>query len=247
MNKDIGPLLKNWKYLPHDINVRIILGQDGARKLQMRIDLGVLQMELDGRPDGRRPYKQDSYLTYFEKRARVSQDQPDRAPFFLTPADCLRLQQESIQYYHRYTALMRLGDFSRVARDTQRNLRVFDFVHQYAKNRTIIRAFEQYRPYVLMMHVRAIASMALEKKHIDEAVLLIDQGIASIQQHYQRYRKSNQNGGAELELLQEWLEDIKARKPQSERERLQYLMDRAIQEEAYETAAKIRDRLRKME
>jgi len=51
-SKDLLPLLKGWDYEPGTINVRKINGMDGQPKLQMRLDLGLLQMELDGRPDG---------------------------------------------------------------------------------------------------------------------------------------------------------------------------------------------------
>jgi len=247
MKKDISRLLKSWQYLPNDVNVRIIVGQDGAKKLQMRIDLGLLQMELDGRPDGRRPHRFDSYLSYFENRARAAALRMDAKPFMLSPIDCLHLQQEAIQYYHRYIALMRLNDYARVARDTSRNLRVFDFVRKYAKDRDIIMAFEQYRPYVVMMHVRALASLAIDKKDLDQAVSLIEQGIETIKKIYHRYHTKMARDGVEVELLQEWLDEVRRRKPLSEREKLQALMNRAIEEEAYETAAKLRDRLRKLE
>src|ERR1043166_4331588 len=69
-NKDILPLLKGWDYEPGTINVRKINGADGQPKLQMRLDLGLLQMELDGRPDGTRPHGCDSLLDYFEKLLR---------------------------------------------------------------------------------------------------------------------------------------------------------------------------------
>ena len=54
--KDIGHILKGWEYEAGTINVRRITGNDGQPKLQMRLDLGLLQMEMDGRPDGERPH-----------------------------------------------------------------------------------------------------------------------------------------------------------------------------------------------
>ena len=42
--KDITPVLKGWDYEPGTINVRKINGVDGSSKLQMRVDLGLLQM-----------------------------------------------------------------------------------------------------------------------------------------------------------------------------------------------------------
>src|SRR5438874_4787656 len=69
-SKDITPLLKGWDYEPGTINVRKISGADGQPKLQMRLDLGLLQMELTGRPDGVRPHGFDSLLDYFEAQLK---------------------------------------------------------------------------------------------------------------------------------------------------------------------------------
>ena len=52
--------------------MRIVPGDDGREKLQMRIDLGLLQMELDGRPDGQRPAGAESLLDHLEARPASS-------------------------------------------------------------------------------------------------------------------------------------------------------------------------------
>ena len=54
MSKDISPILDGWAHDPEELQVRIIAGIDGRDKIQMRIDLGVVQVELEGRPDGLR-------------------------------------------------------------------------------------------------------------------------------------------------------------------------------------------------
>lgn len=63
---DLTEALNEWPYEPGQINVRVIEGNDGDPKIQMRLDLGILQMEVTGRPDGQRPNNCDSYLEYFE-------------------------------------------------------------------------------------------------------------------------------------------------------------------------------------
>src|SRR5436853_2292307 len=67
-NKDIASVLRGWDYEPGTINVRKVNGLDGSPKLQMRLDLGLLQMELTGRPDGLKPHGCESLLDYFEAR-----------------------------------------------------------------------------------------------------------------------------------------------------------------------------------
>ena len=68
MNVDIAEILSQWPFEPGKINVRLIEGDDGEHKIQVRLDLGILQMELDGRPDGLRPQGYDSLLEYYENR-----------------------------------------------------------------------------------------------------------------------------------------------------------------------------------
>ncbi len=55
MSHDIEHLLHDWDFEPDQLQVRIITGNDGKEKIQMRIDLGLIQMEFSGRPDGTRP------------------------------------------------------------------------------------------------------------------------------------------------------------------------------------------------
>lgn len=245
MTDDIGPILDKWKYKPNDINVRLVKGVDGREKVQMRIDLGLLQMNLDGRPDGKRPYRYDSYLTYFEKRVKKSDDKRKR--FKLNPIDCLHLQQESVQYYHRYLALIKLGDYARVARDTRKNLRIFDFVSKYCQDEQIHWSFEQYRPYVIMMHTRALASISLDNRNYDEAIALIEKGVAQIESFYDTHSERADSQKFELEFLKKWLTEIREKRPLSEREKLQKELQQAIKSEEYERAAEIRDLLRYLE
>ncbi|HRX81229.1 MAG TPA: DNA helicase UvrBC, partial [Pirellulaceae bacterium] len=51
----LDELLRDWSYEPQALGVRIVTGSDGRDVLQMRIDMGVLQLEMEGRPDGARP------------------------------------------------------------------------------------------------------------------------------------------------------------------------------------------------
>ena len=55
---------------PEGVQVRVITGEDGSEKIQMRIDLGLIQMEINGRPDGERPEGFESLLDVYEARAR---------------------------------------------------------------------------------------------------------------------------------------------------------------------------------
>ena len=49
MAEHIDPILRNWPYDPQTLSVRKVKGPDGRDVLQMRVDLGILQLEATGR------------------------------------------------------------------------------------------------------------------------------------------------------------------------------------------------------
>src|SRR5258707_1822183 len=168
MSLDLNTVLKDWPHEPGMIKVRKVTGLDGRDKLQLRIDLGVLQMEMTGRPDGLRPHGCDSLLSYHQNRAQLAEASGN--DYELSAEDCSELQQEGIQYYHRYISLFQLNDFAGVIRDTQRNLDLFSFVSSHADPEELASSFEQFRPYVIMMNTRAKASIELERDDYISAV-----------------------------------------------------------------------------
>ena len=86
MNRDLSAVLQDWPYEPGQLNVRLIEGNDGRPKVQMRVDLGVLQMEVFGRPDGARPEGCESLLEYHEQRIDQTLEQgPINGPSNSTP------------------------------------------------------------------------------------------------------------------------------------------------------------------
>ena len=126
-HKDITPVLKGWDYESGTINVRKITGIDGEPKLQMRLDLGLLQMEMSGRPDGQRPHGHESLLDYFESQLREHEKcNGTELGFHLTGSQCQSLREEAVMYYHRYLSLFVLEEYPGVVRDTARNLRLLD-------------------------------------------------------------------------------------------------------------------------
>lgn len=74
---DISAILAGWAYNPSQINARRIITDAGDECIQVRLDLGILQMHTSGRPDGARPMGFESLLEYYENLLDESQDGPD--------------------------------------------------------------------------------------------------------------------------------------------------------------------------
>ena len=243
MSLDLNSVLKDWPHEPGMIKVRKVTGLDGRDKLQLRIDLGVLQMEMTGRPDGQRPHNCESLLAYHQSRAVRADEQAE--DYELSPEQCTELQQEGIQYYHRYLSLFQINDFAGVVRDTQRNLDLFDFVLAHTNREELAWGLQQFRPYVLMMNTRARASILLGQGRFAEAMSEIQRGRDAIADFFQRSNFPElASKSSEINFLDEWLEEVRAKRPLSKLEIMQREMESAITKEMYERAAQLRDAIK---
>ena len=243
MSLDLNTILKDWPHENGNIKVRKIAGLDGREKLQLRVDLGVLQMELTGRPDGRRPHNCESLLEYHQRRAARAAVKGET--YELAPEQCAELQQEGIQYYHRYLSLFQINDFDGVVRDTQRNLDLFTFVCQHTDREEFSWSLQQFRPYVLMMNTRAKASIFLGQGKFAEAIAEIERGREAIVDFLQQSNFPELvSKSSEIAFLDEWLEEVKAKRPLSKLEIMRREMETAIAKELYERAAELRDAIK---
>ncbi len=243
MSLDLNSLLKDWPHENGTIKVRKIPGLDGREKLQLRIDLGMLQMEMDGRPDGQRPHNCESLLAYHQRRAARAKLRGDE--YDLTAEQCSELQQEGIQYYHRYLSLFQIEDFDGVVRDTQRNLDLFTFVEEHSERDDLSWSFQQFFPYVLMMNTRAKASVLLADGQFADAIRGIEAGRERISEFYQQSTFPEMEAkSSEIAFLDEWLEEVRAKRPLSKLEVMEREMERAVAGERYERAAELRDAIR---
>ena len=243
MSLDLNTILKDWPHENGNIKVRKIVGLDGREKLQLRVDLGVLQMEVSGRPDGQRPHNCESLLEYHQKQAARAEAKGQA--YELSPEQCAELQQEGIQYYHRYLSLFQINDFAGVVRDTQRNLDLFTFVTEHTDREELSWSLQQFRPYVLMMHTRAKASILLGQGKFADAIAEIERGRDAIADFFQHSNFPElASKSAEIAFLDEWLEEVKAKRPLSKLEIMQREMEAAVAKELYERAAELRDAIK---
>ena len=249
MGTDITDLLDDWEYDPES-NVRKIKGADGVTKIQVRVDQGafqgILQLNLDGRPDGRRPYDTDFVLDHYTavlKDHRASHGGSDR-DFGLDREVCKELFDESARIYGRYVFLLQIKEYHRVVRDTERNMALFRFVHRYATHEDDRNNLEKWWPYILRIDATARAMLAVEEEDFDAAIGRLSRARQKIEDlddvdaeefHSERERS--------IQAIDELLEELSERRPLSEKERLRKELETAVSREEFERAAELRDRL----
>ncbi|MHC4975836.1 MAG: UvrB/UvrC motif-containing protein [Planctomycetota bacterium] len=248
MSYDLTQLLREWPYQAGQLAVRIVEGEDGTPKIQMRLDLGLIQMEMDGRPDGQRVEGFESFLDQVETNLDESGGQAEPSDsFHLSPEECKRLREEAVQYYQRYVALFVLEEFDGVVRDTSRNLRVLDLCQQYADDDNDREAVEQFRPYIIMMRARAMAVQAIGAREPKAALLHLDRALVDIRDHMaERGQADEFESSSEVQLLQGMRDALVPKLPSSPKAELRSRLRQAIEQENYELAAILRDELKNM-
>jgi hypothetical protein len=249
MDFDISHLLSQWEYQAGQVVARRFKAKNGQEKIQLRLDLGLLQMNAEGRPDGKRPFGHASLFEHYRARLQkyvAAHDSSDEG-FKLNAEDCTRLQLEALQYHHRYVCLLQLEDYAAVIRDAGRNLAVFDFVRKHAECEELAWSLQQFRPQLLMILTRARAAQALETDDYASAVREVEEGLEAIRTFFQEHARAEAaETSGEVQSLQNWLEEIRARRPLSAKERLERALRDAINSEDYERAARVRDALRNL-
>ena len=204
----------------------------------MRVDVGVLQMHADGRPDGTRPDGYESLLEALEAERDDAAAEGDEADFKLTAEQCQSLREEAAQYHQRYMAMLALERYQDVIRDTTRNLRVLDFCRRHAERDQDREMLDQFRPYITMMRARAMASLHLADNEAKAAVLAIDAGIEAVKAHFDEHGQTEMfEQSSEVRLLRGMRDALIPKLPVSQKSELKKRIEAAIEAENYELAA----------
>ena len=243
---DLTQLLRRWAYEPGRMNARIITGQDGASKIQIRVELGILQMEMSGRPDGAQPMGFDSSLVYHTYRLQehIEKTGSDK-DFAIDREACRTLREEAVQYYHRFIALFALEQYTAVIRDTTHTVHLIDLCRQYGQSAEDRDALEQYRPAVLAMRVRGEVALAMASGSRGDAMHLIDQGLEQLRAAFEEAGRAEEFDNAnETHMLRGLRDALVPKLPASQRVELEERLRAAVADENYELAAILREELR---
>lgn len=242
---DLQSTLRDWPYDPEKISVRKILGADGIVRLQMRVELGIIQMEAEGRPDGLSPYGCDTLLDYHHKKLDKYRERNGTSlGFNLNPQDCYTLRLEAALFYRRYVSYFVLEEFDPLINDAGISLAIFDICRDYALEEEDRTTLEEFRPYVLMMHTRGLAYKALEENEPASALAHVNRGILEINAIYEAVGKAELlEECEELRILRSLAKDLSNKMPEDSLLSTRKALRDAIEHERFEEAAQLHEKL----
>lgn len=236
--QNIDHILRDWPYDPSGISVRMQKGKDGRQVLQMRLDLGLLQLETAGRPDGSRPFDRESALAFLRDKIDIEGD------YTLSEDECAESDREFTQYYYRRICWLALKEFAKAVLDADHTLSLMDLCRDHSPDEQWTLSHEQYRPFVLFHRTQAAALSVLETGGAEAAIHEINEGLEQLRQVFAKYEADDQYEDDELvQRLTELRESL--RQHFKIGRTLEEQLSEAIADEKYELAAELRDELAK--
>ena len=158
-----------------------------------------------------------------------------------------------MQYYHRYISFWHLERYELCARDTNRNLRLFAFVREHARHTKDKLQFDQWRPYVTMMHARAVATPLVglarlsrgagRDRRRDRVDPPLSERVRPVAQR-RELQRAGRTCSAGATRSPPKSRASRAAEPLDPLARLQAELEQAVSEERFEDAARLRDTIR---
>jgi hypothetical protein len=246
MAQDIDRALRDWEFKPGVIQARLIeagVPPNERKVIQMRLDLGILQLETTGRPDGVRPHEFDTYFDYLRhlavRRADKGKD------FVLSEKQCMEADREFMQFYHRRICWLALREYDRAIDDADHTLNFMTFVKEHSPNEEYTEQHEFYRGFVLFHRTQALAASRMEQEDPEGAIDAVNEGLEQIRSLLEEngFDDERMDEDAMIQELKNMQDRI--RKTHHIDATLEEQLKLAVSREEYETAARLRDAIRK--
>ena len=232
MNSDLyAHMLSEWPHQPGKVLARAVASEDGPERLQVRVELGILQMEVTGHPEGAAAI----YESMRERSQSLDEDM------------CLALQREAALYAYRAFVLSVLDRHAGVVSDMTRNLEVMSMIVRLGQSEQDRMRARSMMVQFLMIQARSRAAFAASRGDFGLARRSLDSDIDEIIRALgEAGRGSDADDAPEVQLLKGMRDMFVPRLPSSQRQEMEQRLDDAIHMENYELAAILRNELRQL-
>ena len=248
MRRDIDEALQGWPYEPDpgEKIAREVRARDGRNVLQVRIELGLMQLEAEGRPDGVRPHGFATYLDYLRHRSssRPSALVGGKAAWAMSQEHYAEADREFVQFYHRRVAWLTLQRYDKALLDADHSIALMDFVSKFANDADYVTSHERYRGLVIFHRTQAAAALALERSKPEGAIDAVREGMERLTEHQQSLASETDDMPNEPLIEQLRVLEREIRSNFSVEKTLREKLDEAVAEEDYELAARLRDQIK---
>ncbi len=252
---DVDDILLDWSFDPETVQTRLIRASNGRYVLQMRADLGILQMEVKNRPDGTTPYGFKTLLAYLKHSICKQGNQ-----FLFHRKNWGEAIRELRQFAQRRICWLALGRYSGVVRDADHSLELIRFLRDHALDQKFLPETHEFnrgfrigdldeldQSLILFQKIQAVVMMTLRDHGPVHAVEAVNTGIRQLRDESPDSRIASRTRRSPVEVKIELLWDLKTQiqNRYGLGPSLEERMQQAVAREDYELAAKLRDRIRR--
>ena len=235
--RDFDEILSGWPYEPEGLGVRLVVASGDREVIQIRVDMGILQLETTGRPDGTEPSGHETYYDFL-----LGEVLSEGEEWHMDDEQCAEVDREFIQFYHRRVSWLKLNRYHRAVQDANHTLGLMDLCRLHSPDEHWTISHEQYRPFVMFHRTQAQAFAGLEEEGAEKAIQAINQGLGQLQELFEQHEASDSFEDDELVMrLVEMRESM--RDEYEVGQTLQEKLADAVAREEYELAAQLRDQL----
>ena len=248
MNLDLNELLGDWGGSGEEVCARLIEGIEGDQVLQLRVDLGLLQMDLDGRPDGQRYRGMPTVYDYF-----VHEEQTGG---ILSALDWRELHRELQQFNYRRLALSSLAEealreqdlesgrlnLQRTLRDIERCMAILAILQE--REEEWESPLNILIPTLIFNRTRLLTRLRAAECRYEDAIEQAERGVAELEEALDEagFDPEQREENPAIHYLQQMA--LRLREQHGIKQTLQEQLRDAIEREDFEAAARLRDQLK---
>jgi hypothetical protein len=247
MTLDLDDLTSGWDCPPGELRARALAGRDGQELLQLRVDLGVMQMFITDRPDGERYHGLSTARDYVEHELKLGGRQ-------LTPEDWQELERELLQTNYRRMALAAVAENALQANDEDGARRHIESalrdVDECLADLRLLDAqgaakdgYASLAPALVFDRARLTVQAKIILGQFEDAIEQAEAGAAELEQLLGELGYDEEQRAADTGLRYLRETGLQLRREYGIAQTLHEQLAKAVENEDFETAAEIRDEL----